>query len=72
MVEFKINVNRSQRLVYIPKKVLEVLGHSLTIVPDMNAAVLYPTGQNLEIVAKSVEILLQDLRLRIESKRPKK
>jgi len=68
MVEFKINVNRSQRLVYIPKKILETLGHSLTILPDMNAAILYPTGKDLEIIAKSVEILLQDLNLRTQKR----
>jgi hypothetical protein len=68
MVEFEINVNRDQRLVYIPKKVLDSLGHSLTIVPDSNAAILYPTGKDPETVVKSVEVLLQDLRLRISSK----
>jgi hypothetical protein len=71
LVEFKINVNRSQRLVYIPKKVLETLGHSLTILPDMNAALLYPTDSDPEIVAKSVEVILQDLRIRIDSKKSK-
>ena len=69
MVEFEINVNRTQRLVYIPKKVLESLGYSLTIVPDFNAAVLYPTGEDLEIIAKSVEVILQDLKLRMEPKK---
>jgi hypothetical protein len=68
MVEFEINVNRDQRLVYIPKKVVESLGHSLTIVPDCNAAILYPTGEDPETVVKSVEVLLQDLRLRIPPK----
>ena len=72
MVEFRVNVNRTQRLVYIPKKILEALGHSLTIVPDMNAAVLYPTGEDPEIIAKSVEIILQDLKLRAEKGRPRK
>ncbi len=72
MVEFKVNVNRTQRLVYIPKKILETLGHSLTIVPDMNAAVLYPTGEDPEIIAKSVDIILQDLKLRAEKGRTRK
>jgi hypothetical protein len=54
-----------------PKKILETLGHSLTILPDMNAAVLYSTGADPEIVAKSVEVILQDLRIRIESNRTK-
>jgi len=72
LVEFKINVNRSQRLVYIPKKILETLGHSLTILPDMNAAILYPTGEDPEIVAKSVDILLRDLNLRADKRVQKK
>jgi len=63
MVEFKVHVNKSQRLVYIPKKILETLGHSLTILPDTNAAVLYPTGDNPETIARSVELILQDLKL---------
>ena len=64
-------LSNSQRLVYIPKKVLETLGHSLTIMPEMNAAVLCPTGANPETLAKPVELILQDLRIRIESKRTK-
>jgi hypothetical protein len=64
LVEFRINVNRSQRLVYVPKKILETLGHSLTIVPNTNAALLYPTGTSLEMIVKSVELILQDLKLR--------
>jgi len=73
MVEFEVNVNRQQRLVYIPKKVLESLGHSLTILPDSNAAILYPTGKDPETVVESVQLLLQDLQFRVRSKaRPQK
>jgi hypothetical protein len=47
----------------------ETLGHWQTTIPIMNAAVLYSARADPEIVAKSVEVILQDLRIRIESKK---
>lgn len=68
MVEFPITVNEKQRLAYIPKILIKTLGSKLIIVPNSNAAVIYPEGRDLDIVLKSLEIISQDLRLRNEIK----
>lgn len=66
MVEFDISVNESQRLAYIPKAILRSLGHKLTIVPNSNAAIIYPKGEDPSVVLRSLEIILQDLRMKTE------
>ena len=71
MVEFKVRIHPTERQTYIPKLILESLGPQVTILPNMNAAVLYTTGADLEFVAKSVEIILQDLRLRTATQKKK-
>jgi hypothetical protein len=66
LVEYNISVNESQRLAYIPKVILQALGHKLTIVPNSNAAIIFPKGEDPSIVLRSLEIILQDLKLRAE------
>ena len=63
MVEFKISVNEKQRQAYIPKEVVEALGFKWILRPNMKSAVIYPPGVSIEVVRRSVEILLEDLRL---------
>ena len=64
MVEFSIKVNEKQRLAYIPKEIVRIFGLQLCLLPDAAAAIVYSTNTNLEIVIRSVEILLDDLKLR--------
>lgn len=64
MVEFNLKVNSQHRLAYMPKIILDTLGTALTIAPNSRAAVLYPTGENLQMVISSLRILIQDLELR--------
>ncbi|MEM4727468.1 MAG: hypothetical protein QXD04_04365 [Candidatus Bathyarchaeia archaeon] len=64
MVEFKIKVYEDQRLAYIPKEVVETLGTRLKMKPDQYAAVIYPEGAKLDLVVRSVEIILEYLKLK--------
>lgn len=66
MVEFGITVNRSQHSAYIPKILIKTLGFKLVLLPNSNAAVIYPQGKDLNVVLRSLEIILQDIKLRNE------
>jgi len=72
MVEFRISVNPKQRVAYFPKELLEALGYRLIAVPNRNALVLYSEGANLEIVRKSVEIILEDLKIAADQEKGEK
>lgn len=65
MAEFRIKVNPKQNLAYIPRKLVESLGNTLKIVLSSEAAIIYSDRTPLEDVVASVEIILQDLKLRI-------
>ncbi len=70
MVEIGIRVNRVHRLAYLPKILIESLGSELTIKPDSRAAVIYPTGEDPEVVMASLRIILQSMEL--SSKTPRR
>ena len=63
MVEFNIKVHPQQRLAYIPKEIVRALGFRLKAKPDRYALILYPENCDLNLVIRSVEILLEDLKL---------
>jgi hypothetical protein len=65
MVKFKIKISNSKRLAYIPKEVVESLGLKLVMIPGMKAAVLYPEDADMEKVVKSVENILEELKINI-------
>lgn len=54
MVEYKIKVNREQRLAYIPKEIFEALGTELTAVPNRAAVLLYPEKVPLKTLSKAL------------------
>lgn len=60
-MDYKIRVNPSERMAYLPKDVVERLGAELTIFPNTVAAILYPTGEDPRLVLKSVRSLLRHL-----------
>ena len=66
MVEFNVKIHPAQRITYFPKQLVEQFGYELKVLPNANAAVVFSKDKNLESVIKSVELLLQDLRLRQE------
>jgi len=63
MVEFLIKVHPAQRQAYIPKPIVDALGHRLKAKPDRYAIVIYPEGTELNHVIESLRILLADLEL---------
>lgn len=63
MVEFVIHVNQ-QRTAYIPKEIVENLGFEWIMVPNASAAVIYPRTCNLETAIKSLQIILDSLKLK--------
>jgi hypothetical protein len=69
MVEFKIRIHPEQRLTRIPKILTQNFGTIWTLIPNREAAVVFPENADLQMVLKSLAIIQQDLQLRIESKR---
>jgi len=61
MVEFKIKVHPEQRVAYIPKAIVEAIGHNLKATPNRAAVLLYPENAPIKDVLKSINIIRQDL-----------
>lgn len=66
MVEFKIKINPTQRLAYIPKEIYEILGSRLKATPNRTAVLLYPEDMPIKDVVKSLEMIRRDLEHGIE------
>jgi len=62
MVEFVVRVNQ-QRTAYIPKEIVENLGYEWTLVPNARTAVIYPRQCSLDTAIKSLQIILDGLKL---------
>ena len=68
MVEFVIHVNQ-QRTSYIPKEIVENLGYDWTLVPNTRTAVVYPRQRSLDTAIKSLQIILDGLKLRLAAQK---
>ena len=68
MVEFVIRVNQ-QRTAYIPKEIVQNLGYDWTLVPNARTAVIYPRQCSLDTAIKSLQIILDGLRLRLAAQK---
>jgi len=68
VVEFVIRVNQ-QRTAYIPKEIVEGLGFDWVLVPNTRAAVIYARECDLDAAIRSVEVILEGLRLRLANQR---
>ena len=66
MVEFKIKVNKQQRLTYIPKAIIDAMGLEFKLVGNRAAIVMYPENTDLKDVIKSLKILIQDFEHAVE------
>ena len=66
MVEFKIKVNKQQRLTYIPKAIIDAMGLEFKLVGNRAAIVMYPENTGLKDVIKSLKILIQDFEHAVE------
>ena len=68
MVEFVVRVNQ-QRTAYIPKEIVENLGYEWTLVPNARTAVIYPRQCSLDTAIKSLQIILDGLKLRLTAEK---
>jgi len=68
MVEFVIRVNQ-QRTAYIPKEIVENFGYDWTLVPNARTAVIYPRQCSLDTAIKSLQIILDGLKLRLTAQK---
>lgn len=71
MVEFNISINRKQRTAYFNKKIIDALGYDLGIQLNASSGVIYPKNANKKDIARSVEILLEDLKHQVELEKQK-
>jgi len=62
-MEFKIKAG-PQGHYYFPKIVRETLGTELKLVPNAKAGVIFPKDATLKEVILSLQVILQDLKIR--------
>lgn len=65
MVKFTVKSN-PQGQYYFPKEVRAELGAELDLICNTRAAVVFSKDTPLEVILRSMEIIAQDLRQRIE------
>jgi len=61
MVEFKVKIHPEQRLAYIPRQLVEILGFRLKAVPNSVAVLLFPENADPQDVIKSLQIIKTEL-----------
>lgn len=69
-MEIEKELDERNRVV-LPKEVFEKWGNRIVITPDSFSAVIYPKGTSLEHVIRSTEILLEDLKHRLQAEKEK-
>jgi len=66
MVEFNLKIHPEQRVGYFKRELVNELGTDLKILSVGRAFVAYPTDEDLELVIRSVEIILDKLKFRVD------
>ena len=67
-MEFELKTG-SQGQVYFPKTIRKVLGSKMTLLPNSDAAVIFPENTEPEDVIASLQVIISDLKLRVNKKR---
>jgi bifunctional DNA-binding transcriptional regulator/antitoxin component of YhaV-PrlF toxin-antitoxin module len=65
LVKFRLKTNPVGQI-YLPKEVREELGDRYILVANSRAAVIFPEDAPLELVIKSLEVIILDLKNRLE------
>jgi len=69
MVRFRQKLDKNKKI-YIPKPLRESgFKDTIEIRPNTHAAVMYPQGASINNVIKSLEIIIRDLQLQLETER---
>ncbi len=66
MVEFNLKIHPEQRIGYFKREIVDQLGTNLKILSAGRAFVAYPEGEDPGIVIKSIEIIIEILRMKID------
>jgi len=69
-MEFELKTG-PQGHIYFPKSIRKVLGDKMKLLPNSDAAVIFPEGTEPEDVIASLEVIISDLKLRVNKKRRK-
>jgi len=67
MVEFSLKVNEKQGIAYLPKEIRDAFGLRLKLLPDAEAAAIYREGSDPARVIRSLEHIIENLRLLVET-----
>jgi len=65
MIKFRVKANPSGQY-YFPKEVRQELGKELNLICGIKVAVVYNSNTPLEVVLKSLEIIEENLKLRLK------
>ncbi len=68
-MEIEGRIHPEQGLMYWREDLRKILGHRVRIVPDSKAVVVFPEGADYKQVIRSLEIILEDLRIKAGEKR---
>ncbi|WNZ29993.1 MAG: hypothetical protein IAX21_03810 [Candidatus Bathyarchaeota archaeon] len=64
--EIQLSINKKVGTTYIPRKLRSQFGLKPIVFPDHKAAILYSEDTDPNEVIRSLEVLIQHLKLRIE------
>ncbi len=68
--EFELKIHKKEGIAYIPKKLSEQYGLRPIILPNEDSAVMYRRDTDPTDVIRSLEVLIQHLRLREKKEAP--
>lgn len=66
-MEFELKTG-PQGHVYFPKNIRRIFGDRLKLLPNSDAAVIFPENTDPEIVIASLQVIISDLKLRVDKK----
>jgi hypothetical protein len=65
-VEFNLKIHPEQRIGYFQREIVDQFGTNLKILADARAFVAYREGEDPNIIIRSLQVLIQDLKLRAD------
>jgi len=69
-MEFELKTG-SQGHVYFPKNIRRIFGTKLKLLPNSDAAVIFSENTEPEAVIASLQVIISDLKLRVDKKKGK-
>jgi len=69
-MEFNLKTG-PQGHVYLPKKIRDAFGNDLKFLPNSEAGAIYPKNADLNRVIQSLQLIIEDLKLRVKDETKK-